>query len=219
MSILDWIIIGIILLFVLLGFLIGFGRGLKFLTKGFFGILISLLICHWISGILINFSFVSETLANFRGVFEGKEEWYFKLLLSIRIDVIVYYVVLFIIVQIIRIIIVSIITRILESENVVLIVINRLFGIVLFVCMLIIITMVVFQIIKWIGGETEIKFVSYLKDSIIMLNKGTEGEISFIEWFYTNNPLIKLIEFFKIRFEFTKTEIVPMTSLIPFTGI
>ena len=76
MQIIDWIFIGLIALFILLGLLIGFGKGLRFFTKGFFGFIISIIICYFIGALIIKISFIgSETglLASFRALYEGKD--------------------------------------------------------------------------------------------------------------------------------------------------
>lgn len=201
MLIVDWIFLVIIILFALIGFLVGFGRGLRFFTRGFFGFLISVFVCYSLGGLIIHISFVADLLTRFRGVFVGKEAWYFKLLLAIRIDVIVYYIVLFIIVQIVRIIIVKIISRVFEINNIVLKFINRLFGIVLFLFALVVLTMIVFQVIYWIGGNTAASFTEKISGSALK-----------IDWFYEHNPLTKIIEIlFKITIKIEVPVEVPAT--------
>ena len=199
MLIADWIALGIIILFAIIGLLVGFGRGLRFFTKGFFGFIISVFVCYSLGGFIIHIGFVDNLLTSFRGLFEGKEAWYFKLLLTIRIDIIVYYIVLFIVVQILRVIIVKIISSVFEIQNVFLKIINRIFGMVLFLCVLVLIAMIVFQIIYWIGGNTALNFVAKISGSALKL-----------DWFYEHNPLIELIELlFRIELRFTIPVEVP----------
>ena len=42
----DWIAIAVVAAFILIGALVGFGKGLKFFTGGIFGIIISILVCY-----------------------------------------------------------------------------------------------------------------------------------------------------------------------------
>ena len=183
MLIADWIAIALIALFALLGLLLGFGKGLRFFTKGIIGFIISIFICYSLGGFIIKIGFVDNLLVQFRGLFEGKEEWYFKFLLAIRIDIIVYYLALFIVVQIQRIIIVKIVSKVFEIKNVFLEFLNRIFGLVLFCGVLVLFTMIVFQIIYIIGGSSAESFTSMIAGSKLKL-----------DWFYEHNPLAKIVE-------------------------
>lgn len=188
----DWIFIVLIVIFVILGLWLGFGKGLRFFTKGIFGFIISVIVCYSLGGFIIKLSFVENLLTQFRALFEGKEEWYFKLLLTIRIDIIVYYVVLFIIVQILRIIIVKIISRVFEIQNVFLKFLNKLFGVILFCGVLVIAVMIAFQVIYWIGGSFAESFTQKIAGSMLR-----------IDWFYEHNPLAWIVEIlFKIELRF-----------------
>ena len=53
MLIADWVALGLILLFAVLGLLLGFGRGLRFFTKGIFGFIISVIFCYFLGGLII----------------------------------------------------------------------------------------------------------------------------------------------------------------------
>ncbi len=188
MLIADWVAIGLLAFFALLGLIFGFGKGLRFFTKGFFGFLISIFFCYCLGGLIIKISFV-QNLLNMLVEAVTDKGTFCDILLAIRIDIIVYYVTLFIIVQILRIIIVSIISRVFEIENVFLKVINKVFGMVLFVGVLIVLTMIAFQIICLIGGTTEAGFIEKISGSKLKL-----------DWFYENNPLTEIIELlFKIE--------------------
>ena len=184
----DIIVVVLIVISCILGMLFGFGKGLKFVTGGILGIIISVFVCYLLGGIIYNFAFVQNGLESFRGVLEAKDNKFCKLLLLIQIDIIVYYVALFIAVTIIRIIIVSIIKRIVEIENVVLIVINKTFGVVLFVGVTIILVLFVFWIVSLIGGGTAASLQATLSKSNIGLN-----------WLYEHNPFMKMILVIKAR--------------------
>lgn len=189
MLIADWVAIAIMLLFAVLGALVGFGKGLRFFTKGFIGFIISIIICYALGGFIIQLDFIANLLTSFRGLIEGKEGWFFSLLLTIRIDVIVYYVVLFIIVQIIRIIAVKLVVKLFSTKFVVMQVINKVLGILLFLGVLVLLTLIVFQVIYMIGGQTEESFLSFLEGSKINL-----------DLFYKNNPLTEIVQLlFKIE--------------------
>ena len=60
---------------------------------------------------------------------------------------------------------------------------NRIFGLVLFCGVLVLFTMIVFQIIYIIGGSSAESFTSMIAGSKLKL-----------DWFYEHNPLAKIVE-------------------------
>lgn len=185
----DWIILALLLVFALLGMLLGFGKGLKIFTGGIFGIAISIFVCYAVGGLIINIGFIQQALISMRTALAEKDNGFCNFLLTIHIDIIVYYVALFIIVQILRIIIVRIIASVAEINNIVLIIFNKTLGVILFVGVLTLVTLFVFQIIYAISGGVESSFyTSTLSGSKIKL-----------DWLYANNPLITLIKVIRIE--------------------
>ena len=186
----DWIVLGVILVCCLLGMLFGFGKGLKFFTGGIFGIIISIVVCYALGGLIYNFGFVQDGLNSIRIALAKNGNGFCKFLLNIHIDIVVYYVGLFIAVTILRIIIVRIIKSIVEINNVVLITINKAMGVVLFVGVGFMVMLFVFWIISIIGGNTEANFLLKLSGSKLK-----------IDWLFEHNPFMTIIKIIKIRVE------------------
>lgn len=184
MLIADWVALGVLLVFALIGFLAGFGRGLKFFTSGFFGFIISVIVCYYFGGLIYKIGFIADWLNAFKEMLIDKQTTFCDILVTIRIDLIVFYVILFIIVTIIRIIIVKIIKSIVEIDNVFLRFVNRTFGMVLFAAVSVFIMLAVFRIIYVIGGSTAANFYGYLSGSKLKL-----------DWLFENNWLTKIIIF------------------------
>ena len=178
----DWAAIVAVLVVGALGAFLGFGKGLKFFTGGIFGIIISVFVCYCIGGLVLDFKFVQEILNKFTSALTDKNG-FCDFLLKIRIDLIVYYIVLFIIVQLARILIVYILKHIAESNNVVFKVVNRTLGAIFFLIVFALIALFVFQIIHWIGGSTAAGFRLKLEGSAFKLDK-----------LFENNPLLSLPE-------------------------
>ena len=172
----DWIAIGVSALFLLLGFIVGFGRGLKFFTSGIFGFIISVVVCYFFGGIIFRLGFVQELLAKFVDLLSGKNG-FCDFLLKIRIEVVVYYIALFIVVSLIRLIIVLIIKGIAEAGNPVMKIINKTFGMVLFAAVLVMLTLITFHIISWIGGGTAESFALKLDGSALKLDALFEKDL------------------------------------------
>ncbi|MCD8040491.1 MAG: hypothetical protein LUF82_03130 [Clostridia bacterium] len=176
----DWIFIAAIVICVVLGMLLGFGKGLKFFTSGIFGIIISAFICYLILGFVLDISFVQNLLADF-------DEWLYSsgsvgtFFADIGIGKVVVAVVLFIIIQLLRMLVVQILKSIMEIDNKAVKVINSTLGIVFMLAVMFAILLIVFQVFEMIGGETYDNFLSNLEGSALLLDK-----------LCINNPLISI---------------------------
>lgn len=188
MALIDILIIALIVVFCIFGMLFGFGKGLKFFTGGIIGIIISIIICYALGGVIFKLSFVERWLTSFRTTLANKHNTFCDILNAIHIDIILFYVALFIVVTIIRIIIVRIIKNIVEIENIALIAINKILGIVLFVGAFFMLLLMVFWFISLIGGGTAAKFSETVSQSKIGL-----------KYLYENNPFMTIIKVIKIR--------------------
>ena len=184
----DWLVIALIIVFCIFGMLFGFGKGLKFFTGGIIGIIISVFVCYALGGFILKLGFVQKMLTSFCNTLDAKGNGFCRFLLLIRIDVIVYYVALFIIVSLARILIVKIIKSVVEVENMALIIINKAAGVILFVVVFFMLLLLVFWIISLINGGVDGSVYASLKDSKIGLDS-----------LYASNPFLEIIKFIKIR--------------------
>lgn len=184
----DIIVLAVLAACIVLGAALGFGKGLRFITGGIVGKLISLVICYFLFGIVLNFGFVQDLMQKLTTALNDNGSWICNLLLSIRIDLIAFAIVLFIVVQLLRKLVVHIIANVMEINNKVISVINRLLGIVLLVAFVVMLTLIAFQVIAWISG-TDGAFYSNLDGSAFGLDK-----------LFVNNPLNSVFE--SIRMEF-----------------
>lgn len=184
----DWIAIAVAAAAIVLGALFGFGKSLKFFTSGIFGIIISVFICYTLGGLILDLKFVQELLNKFTGALTDKNG-FCDFLLKIHIDIVVYYIVLFIVVQLARILIVTILKHIAESNNIVFKIINKVAGAAFMLVIIALISLFVFQVIYWIGGSTSAGFLAKLEGSFFKLDK-----------LYVNNPLVSLPDRIKTVF-------------------
>lgn len=184
----DWIAIAVVAAFILIGALVGFGKGLKFFTGGIFGIIISILVCYLVGGLVLEIPFVHDILEKFIQALTDKNK-FCDFLLQIHIEIIVYYIILFIIVSALRVLIVFLLKRIMEINNPIFKVVNRFLGIFFFLIVAILLTLFVFQIIYWIGGSTYEDFHKTLAGSFFKLDKLLEA-----------NPLASLPDWFRENF-------------------
>ncbi len=152
----------------------GFGKGLKFFTEGIFGIIISVVVCYLIGGMVLKFSFVQTLLGKFIDALADKNK-FCDFLLKIHIEIVVYYIVLFVIVSAARVLIVFLLKRFVEIDRPVFKVINKSLGILLFLIVLVFLTLFIFQVIYWIGGSTYDNFHQKLAGSFFRLDKLLEA--------------------------------------------
>ncbi len=178
----DVIVLVALLICIVLGAFMGFGKGLRLFTGGVFGRIISVVICYFLFGIVLSWSFVQDLLLRFTTMLAEQDTWICNLLLQIRIDMIVFGAVLFLAVQILRHLVVHIIAGVFEIDNKAIRIINKILGVVLFLAFAVIFTLIIFQIIAWISG-TDGGFYESLQGSVFGLDK-----------IFTDNPLNSVFE-------------------------
>lgn len=177
----DWIAILVVIAVMALGALLGFGRGLKFFTGGIVGVVISVFVCYCFGGFILQIEIVQELLLKLAALW-ADVEW--LALLPIPLEIIIYYIVLFLVAQLIRILLFKLVIKILEIDNFVFKIINKIGGAALFLCAFALLALFAFQVIYWIGGETAQNFSQQLAGSWLKLD----------DLFY-DNPLIKLVDY------------------------
>lgn len=171
----DWIAIGVAVFAVLAGYVMGFGKTFDFLTKGTIGLIISLVICWFLFGIVLNWGFVQELVQKMVNYFQSADKWYFDLLLKIRIDLIAVGIALLIVVQIIRAILNKFIENVFESDNALIVVLNKSLGIIIMVAFFAVLALIVFQIFDLVGSNA-------------IIEKLTDSKLK-LDYIYNNNPL------------------------------
>lgn len=187
MSNLDLITLGVIMLTALIGAISGFGNGLKFFARGWLGRIISIIICYFLFGLVLKIPFVQDLLQKFVATLDG-EKWYLKILKYVRIDMIVFAVVLFFAVQLVKKLVVSLINGLFSINNPFIRVLNKLLGVFIYLFLLLLLVLIVFQIAYLIDGA----------DGAIY--QKTHGSLFGLDKLYLDNPLNKVIESIKMAF-------------------
>ncbi|MBQ9513621.1 MAG: hypothetical protein IJR66_01385 [Clostridia bacterium] len=178
----DGIAIGVALFAVISGLLLGFGKQLYFISGGIVGFIISSVVAYFLYGAVLNIPFVSELLSKIISKLAEQNNAVCDFLIKMRIELVVYCVALFMIIQVIRIIVFMIIKDTFEIDNVVIRVINKVFGVILSLCLTFALMLIVFQIIYWVKG-TDAGLYGYLQGSLFKL-----------DYVYLNNPLLKFVD-------------------------
>ena len=127
-----------------LGLALGFARTLRFFTKGIFGFILSIFICATFGGMIAGIPAVAGLIERLNASLTNA--WSF--LGKIRLETVIYYILLFFAVQIVRILIVKFLGGIFSSGNVVMRTINRVLGMLLMVAAVLLLTLLVFGIFR-----------------------------------------------------------------------
>ena len=179
----DYITILVFIAFVFLGAFIGFGRGLQLVTHGFVGSAISIVACYFIYGLVLDWPFVQSLIAKFVEFMQSQDTKLCDFLLTIRIDMIAFFVVLFLIVQLIRKLAISLIRSFFELDFSIMRITNKVLGIALSLFILTSIALIAFQIITWAGDGAIQSVLSVFEGSALGLDK-----------LFLSNPLNSIIE-------------------------
>ena len=168
MGTIDAVTIIVAVLLAGLGLVVGFGRALKFFTKGIFGIILSVFVCVTFGGMIQGIPAVADWLSGLNASLG--DAWGF--LETIHFATVIFYIVLFVAVQILRILIVKFIVSIFSIDVLPMRIINRVLGMVLMVAAVLLLTLLVFAFIRAFGGD---------------ISASLEG--SFLGTLYHNNPV------------------------------
>lgn len=182
MVVADLIVIALVVGVGALGYKVGVGKVLDVVTKGLVGKIISIVVCYFLYGMILELSFVQDLLKAFVEWISASESSFVKLLLYIRIDMIVYFAALFIVVQLLRKVIIFIIGKALSIIPVV----DKTCGVVLSLAFLVALVILGFQIAYWIMGAEGV------------LSQWLEGSLFGLDNLYLHNPLNSIIESFDL---------------------
>jgi len=141
------LVVGVALM--ILGYLRGFGKSLKTFTGGVFGIIISVFVCVAFGGMILGTNLVSGWVSQLNEILTAKWDFLGK----VQMAVIIYYVAMFVVVQIIRIIIVKLVCGIFEADNKVMKIINRVLGTVFVPAITFVFLLLVLAVIKLFDGS------------------------------------------------------------------
>lgn len=153
-----------------LGLAVGFGRTLKFFTRGIFGFIISVFVCATFGGMIQGVPAVQNWLTSLNQSMGG-------FLQTIHLETIVFYVVFFLVVQVVRILAVKLIAGLFSADILPVRIVNRLLGMVLMVAAVFLLLLLVFAVFRVLQDTS---FVQNILDSL----NGT-----FLGKIYENNPV------------------------------
>lgn len=185
----DGIILGLAVLFLALGVITGFGKGLEIISKGIFGKIFSLVMCYFFIGLVIKIPAISGLMESFVTMLQENGEWWANILLTIRVDIIAVVIIMLVVITFLRILVVQLVKNIFESDNIVMEILNKTLGAILFLILFCALALIVFQIIYWVGGETATNFAN-----------GLDGSFMGLDAVFYGNPINALVDTIRLGF-------------------
>ncbi len=182
----DWIALAVLVFSLLLGALLGFGKLLTFFTNKIFGKVVAVFVCYTFGGMFMSIGFVQDFLAKVASLWSGSDNFFCAFLTKIHPEVFVFYIILFIAVYWLQKLLALIAKAILEIKVTPLKIINKVGGALLLAGTAVLIWLVVFQVIYWVGGSTAQDLLNSLQNSFLALDK-----------LFLNNPLLGLVQIVK----------------------
>ena len=179
----DWIAIAVVIVSILLGAILGFGKLLSFMTNKIFGKVTAVFVCYTFGGMFMSITFVQDFLAWVASLWSNTDNFFCNFLTKIHPEVFIFYVILFIAVYWILKLLALLAKAILEIKFTPIKVINKIGGALLLTATAALIWLLVFQIIFWVGGQTADDLLANLQNSLFGLDK-----------LFLNNPLLGLVQ-------------------------
>lgn len=179
----DWIAIGVIIVSIFLGALLGFGKLLAFLTNKVFGKVTAVFVCYTFGGMFMSIGFVQEFLVWVASLWSTQDNFFCNFITKLHPEVLIYYIVLFVAVYWILKLLALLAKAVLEIKVKPLKIINKVGGALLLTFTAVLIWLVVFQVIFWVGGSTSADFLQSLQHSLFALDK-----------LFLYNPLLGLVK-------------------------
>lgn len=176
----DWIFLGALLLVMGLGAMLGFGKVMaSFVLNKIVRIIVAVFVCYTFGGVILGIPFVHQLLADLAS------HWsHIPILTKMHPEIIIYYIVLFVITLIAVFILARVLKGFSESKFLPIKILNKVGGAILLGALALVLLLFVFQIIGWIGGQSEEKFRTLLEISANAI----------VRPLYEHNPMLRLIK-------------------------
>ncbi len=188
MKVIDYIVLGILILSILIGLIFGLSKRIRKSSFGIVSILFALITTYSIVCVLLTIPQITNLLdsINVRMLEVGNP--FLDFLVSIKINLIVLMFVILIIVLLVKHFIVNRISDLLELDNKFSKILNRVLGVIYSVLFSAVIVLIVFQIVFLVKGTS-----GALYDNI-------QGSVFKMDYVYENNPIVNVFRYFKTSY-------------------
>lgn len=170
---------------VVVGLCAGLGRVLKWTIKGIVGKIMAGVLTYFLFGMVVGLPFVEKLLVAMVDKLAATGNFFCNILLALRIELIALAAALFLLVRILQKILTSLVASLLEADNMIMKVVNKVGGVILLPALAFILLLLVFQVGYWLTGPDG-AFYDLLAGSTFRLDR-----------LFLNNPLHTIIDTLK----------------------
>lgn len=188
MKVIDFIVIGLIIISIILGIVFGISKRLK-KSFGVLSWILSLITALTILSFVLSFAGIKDLLTNITSTMLEKDNWFLTFLVRIRIEIIVLLFIIFVIIILIKFVLCKSIANILECDNKISKIFNKSLGVIYMLVVVSVMFLIVLEIIYLSNGLDGWAFNSF------------KGSILKIDYLYENNPIVGIFRYFKNSYD------------------
>ena len=188
MKVIDYIVLGILLISIILGLIFGLSKRIRRSPFGIVSILFALATTYTIVCMLLAIPQFKNFLDEMNIKMLEANNPFLDFLVNIRINLIALIIIVLIIVLLVKHFVFNRIADLLELDNKLSKVLNKVFGVIYSVIFSMAIILVAFQIVFLINGTSGV-----LYDNI-------QGSLFKLDYIYENNPIVNVFRYFKTNY-------------------
>ncbi len=188
MKVIDYIVFGILIISILIGLIFGLSKRIRKSSFGIVSILLALITTYSIVCVLL-------TIPQFKSFLDGinirmleKNNPFLDFLVNIKVNLIILMLIVLVLVLLVKRFVLNRISDLLELDNKVSKILNRVLGVIYSVVLSAAVILIVFQIIFLVKGTS-----GTIYDSI-------QGSVFKMDYVYENNPIVNVFNYFKTSY-------------------
>ena len=179
MILMDYVAAGVIVLFGAIGAFVGFGRGVKVLSKGLVGIVTTVAVCYSLSGFVFDIGFVRAFTEWMRSSLVSSEIGLLKTLANVRIEKIAVFAIMFLAVFSVKTAIAGFLVGISRIDCAIIRVTDRTLGAALGLAFALVLALAALSVVYMVSGA---------EGGAVF-----EGSFLKIDVLYKNNPIVSFL--------------------------
>ena len=188
MKVIDYIVLGILIISILIGLIFGLSKRIRKSSFGIVSILLALITTYSIVCVLLTIPQFKSFLDRINIRMLEVNNPFLDFLVTIKINLIVLMFVVLIIVLLVKRFVLNRISDLLELDNKFSKILNRVLGVIYSVVLSAAVVLIVFQIVFLVKGTS-----GTIYDSI-------QGSVFKMDYVYENNPIVNVFNYFKTSY-------------------
>jgi len=189
MKVIDYIVIGLVVLSIVLGMVFGLSKRIRKSPFGLVSIILTIITSFAILSFVISISQVNELLKTITSSMLLKDNWFLTFLVKIRFEIILLIILVSILVLVLKYFVCKKIADILEYDNKISLVLNKILGVVYMVAVFGFLFLITIEIIYLSSGTDGWAYNAF------------KGSLLKIDYLYENNPIVSLFKYLKSSYD------------------